>query len=84
VFTPNADGRNDQWAPNYIAVDWAEWEVRNRNGAVMATGTRPEDFWDGTYHGRPAAAGVYFVIAKAKNVNVVDPVVLTTALHLVR
>lgn len=84
VFTPNSDGRNDQWAPNYIAVDWAEWEVRNRNGAVMATGIRPEDFWDGTYHGRPAADGVYFVIAKAKNVNVVDPVVLTTALHLVR
>jgi gliding motility-associated-like protein len=84
VFSPNADGRNDQWAPKYTAVDWAEWEVRNRNGALMATGTRPEDFWDGTYHGRPAADGVYFVIAKAKNVNVVDPVVLTTALHLVR
>jgi hypothetical protein len=84
VFSPNADGRNDQWAPKYTAVDWAEWEVRNRNGALIATGTRPEDFWDGTYHGRPAADGVYFVIAKAKNVNVVDPVVLTTALHLVR
>ena len=84
VFSPNGDGRNDQWAPNYTAVDWAEWEVRNRNGIVMATGTRPEEFWDGTYRGRPAADGVYFVIAKAKNVNVLEPVVLTTAVHLVR
>jgi gliding motility-associated-like protein len=84
VFTPNADGQNDQWAPNYQAVDWAEWEVRNRSGAVVATGTRPEDFWDGSVNGRPAPDGVYFVVAKAKNVNVVDPVVLTTALHLMR
>jgi len=84
VFTPNADGQNDQWAPKYQAVDWAEWEVRNRNGAVVATGTRPEDFWDGSVNGRNAPAGVYFVVAKAKNVNVVDPVILTGALHLVR
>jgi gliding motility-associated-like protein len=84
VFTPNADGQNDQWAPNYQAVDWAEWEVRNRNGAVVATGTRPEDFWDGNVNGRPAPDGVYFVVAKAKNVNVVDPVILTGALHLMR
>jgi gliding motility-associated-like protein len=84
VFTPNADGQNDQWAPKYQAVDWAEWEVRNRNGAVVATGTRPEDFWDGSVNGRNAPAGVYFVVAKAKNVNVVDPVILTGALHLMR
>lgn len=84
VFTPNADGQNDQWAPNYQAVDWAEWEVRNRNGAVVATGTRPEDFWDGNVNGRPAPDGVYFVVAKAKNVNVVDPVILTGTLHLMR
>ena len=84
VFTPNADGQNDQWAPNYQAVDWAEWEVRNRNGAVVATGTRPEDFWDGNVNGRPAPDGVYYVVAKAKNVNVMDPVILTGALHLMR
>lgn len=82
VVTPNGDGRNDAWAPNYQAVDWAEWEVRNRNGDVVARGTRPEDFWDGTLRGRPAPDGVYFVVAKAKNVNVVEPVVLTGTLHV--
>jgi hypothetical protein len=50
----------------------------------VATGTRPEDFWDGNVNGRPAPDGVYFVVAKAKNVNVVDPVILTGALHLMR
>jgi gliding motility-associated-like protein len=84
VFTPNADGRNDTWAPNYLAVDWAEWEVRNRFGALVASGTQPEDFWDGTWNGRPAADGVYYVVAKAKNRNVALPVVLTGALHLMR
>lgn len=84
VFTPNADGRNDTWAPNYLAVDWAEWEVRNRFGALVASGSRPEDSWDGTWNGRPAADGVYYVVAKAKNRNVALPVVLTGALHLMR
>ena len=56
--------------------------VHAENGDVVARGTRPEDFWDGTLRGRPAPDGVYFVVAKAKNVNVVEPVVLTGTLHV--
>jgi gliding motility-associated-like protein len=66
VFTPNGDGFNDL----FTFKNHEGWEletcIRNRWGQVVFEG-RNDHWWDGTIHGQPAAAGVYYYTVTASN-----------------
>lgn len=55
VFTPNADGINDIFAPNVDLV------IIDRNGIVIYKG---KNGWDGNYNGTKAPTDTYFYLVK--------------------
>jgi gliding motility-associated-like protein len=64
VFTPNGDGYNDYFMirnPNQVSYTL---EVFNRWGNLVFQGNQ-NYFWNGTFNGEPAPAGVYFYVLKA-------------------
>ncbi|MBL7812746.1 MAG: gliding motility-associated C-terminal domain-containing protein [Bacteroidetes bacterium] len=59
-FTPNNDGRNDDWGPrNISAVKEYSLRIFNRWGQVIYETRNPMDAWDGTYKGEPVPDGAY-------------------------
>lgn len=65
VFSPNGDGVNDVYIPDFIAADRVEWEVFSRWGTRIFQANSLEEAWDGTYNGRLVSEGVYFVVVRA-------------------
>lgn len=64
VFTPNGDGINDTY---YIKVKYMSLyniSIYNRWGQEIFHSTDPTSPWDGTVHGSPAPAGVYYYIIR--------------------
>lgn len=84
MFSPNGDGINDLFKPAYTYVEWAEWSVYSRWGQKVFGSTDPIGGWDGTYHGRPASDGVYFVELRAGNYRDATVVFLQVTIHLMR
>jgi gliding motility-associated-like protein len=73
AFTPNADGRNDQF--RVITQGRYEldiFQIRNRWGQVVFTTTDKRQGWDGTWYGEPQDIGVYFYYVKYKCLNGVE------------
>lgn len=69
VFTPNGDGANDEFRVDYKSiVEYHIW-VYNRWNKLVYESTNPMEGWDGTINGRPAAAGAYFYVIRAKGVD---------------
>jgi len=63
AFTPNNDGRNDQFKPVfYGAFSQYSLAVYNRWGERIFFSYQLEEGWDGMHNGRPAALGVYYYI----------------------
>lgn len=68
-FTPNADGVNDYW---YIKGDNPKnpqiknTEIYDRYGKLIIT-LRPNDSWDGTFHGKPMPIDDYWFKINFKN-----------------
>ena len=60
TFTPNGDGINDLFLPNYHV------QVFTRNGLLLYDGTNG---WDGTYRGKPVRNDTYFYILYYQSVN---------------
>ena len=61
AFTPNADGKNDEFKPiiNFIPRDYL-FVVYNRYGIVIFKSNDPDKGWDGKINGnKPAPEGVY-------------------------
>jgi len=58
VFTPNQDGSNDIFMPDYFI------QVFDRNGIILFSGT---DGWDGNYKGKPLDADTYFYVLEYVN-----------------
>ncbi len=60
VFTPNDDGRNDNWQI-FLPCIWLSFrlEVFDRWGNVVFAADDPEQPWDGTWRGKKVAPGVY-------------------------
>jgi gliding motility-associated-like protein len=58
VFTPNGDGVNDVFLPDY------ELKVFSRNGVIMYQGT---DGWDGRYKGVLVEPGSYIFQVRIKS-----------------
>jgi len=62
-FTPNDDGKNDQWNfggidnfPNIIV------EIYNRWGSMIYSSKGYQDPWDGTFEGKPVSIATYYYI----------------------
>ena len=65
VFTPNGDGKNDEFRVAYRSLrDFHIW-VYNRWGKLVYESTDPAKGWDGNINGRPAAEGAYFYVVRA-------------------
>jgi len=58
VFTPNQDGSNDTFMPDYFI------QVFDRNGIILFSGTTG---WDGNYQGKPLDADTYFYVLEYVN-----------------
>jgi len=68
AFSPNGDGINDIYKPKEGWQSLVEFKasIYNRWGQKLYEWTDPDEGWDGTYNGRDAKQGVYFVVVKAK------------------
>ena len=66
VFTPNGDGKNDEFRVAYKSIIEFHGWIYNRWGRKVFEWTDPAKGWNGTINGRSAAAGVYFYIIQAK------------------
>ena len=65
VFTPNGDGKNDEFRVAYRSLREFHCWVYNRWGKLVFEWTDPAKGWDGTINGRPAAEGAYFYVIRA-------------------
>jgi gliding motility-associated-like protein len=66
VFTPNGDGVNDEFRVAYKSLISFHCTVYNRWGRKIFEWSDPTKGWDGTINGKPAAAGAYVYLIKAK------------------
>ena len=65
VFTPNGDGKNDEFRVAYRSLVQFHCWVYNRWGKLVYEWDDPAKGWDGTINGRPAAEGAYFYVIRA-------------------
>jgi gliding motility-associated-like protein len=65
VFTPNGDGKNDEFRVAYRSLREFHCWVYNRWGKLVFDWVDPAKGWDGTINGRPAAEGAYFYVIRA-------------------
>lgn len=65
VFTPNGDGKNDEFRVAYRSLREFHCWVYNRWGKLVYEWTDPAKGWDGTINGRPAAEGAYYYVIRA-------------------
>ncbi len=60
AFTPNGDGRNDQFKPGVIGASFFEMTIYDRWGKLLTVERQPANGWDGNLPtGVPAPEGVY-------------------------
>ena len=65
VFTPDGNGKNDEFRVSYRSLREFHCWVYNRWGKLVYDWTDPSKGWDGTINGRPAAEGAYFYVIRA-------------------
>ena len=65
VFTPNGDGKNDEFRVAFRSLRMFHIQVYNRWGKLVYDSTNPEQGWDGNINGKPAAEGAYFYVVRA-------------------
>ncbi|MBL7958434.1 MAG: gliding motility-associated C-terminal domain-containing protein, partial [Flavobacteriales bacterium] len=66
VFSPNNDGRNDQFRLTSTGIDRIEVTIFNRYGEEVARLSRVRQAWDGrTFAGEQCSDGTYFYIVEA-------------------
>lgn len=71
AFSPNGDGVNDIYKAKDTHKSIVEFKayIFNRWGQKLYEWSDIDGGWDGTYHGSPVKAGVYFVLVKAKGAD---------------
>jgi len=65
VFTPDGNGKNDEFRVAYRSLREFHCWVYNRWGKLVYNWTDPAKGWDGTINGRQAAEGAYFYVIRA-------------------
>lgn len=69
AFTPNNDGVNDDYLPQYRNVIQTEFNVYNRWGELLFTTNLLNQGWNGTYGNQPMPADVYIYQIKYTGAN---------------
>jgi gliding motility-associated-like protein len=70
VFTPNSDGKNDEFHAEYQSIGTFDCIIFNRWGKKMFEWTDVTKGWDGkTEGGKDASDGVYYYILSAKGID---------------
>jgi len=69
VFSPNGDGKNDEFFFTSYGIKDVEWAVFNRYGEQMFESRSELDTWDGTYKGKVLDTGVYVVRIMYSNIG---------------
>ena len=59
AFSPNFDGTNDRFGIYGFHIKSMKLTIFDRWGGVLFETVDPEERWDGTVNGEPAATGVY-------------------------
>ncbi len=59
AFSPNGDGKNEEFLPKVNDVDFYQLDIFNRQGQLVFRTNSTEIGWDGTLGGSPAPPGVY-------------------------
>ena len=65
VFTPNGDGKNDEFRVAYRSIREFHCWIYNRWGKLVYEWTDPAKGWDGMIGNRPASEGAYFYVIRA-------------------
>ena len=65
VFTPDGNGKNDEFRVSYRSLREFHCWVYNRWGKLVYQWTDPARGWDGTINGRKAAEGAYYYVIRA-------------------
>lgn len=65
VFTPNGDGKNDEFRIAYKSIISFHCWVYNRWGRLVYEWSDPTKGWNGNINGREASPSAYFYIIKA-------------------
>lgn len=81
AFTPNADGKNDEFFITARNIELVSWQIFNRWGEKIYTSNSLNDSWDGQINGKNVPSGVYlyqvlFRTPVLKEVNVYKGVVM--------
>ncbi|MGN1263112.1 MAG: gliding motility-associated C-terminal domain-containing protein [Prevotella sp.] len=74
AFSPNGDGINDIYKAkaNHKSIISFKAYIFNRWGQKLYEWSDIDGGWDGTFHGSPVKAGVYYVLVKAKGADGID------------
>lgn len=63
-FSPNGDGKNDEFTIQGGPFDAFDLKIYNRYGLVIFESTSPHEGWGGTYNGKDQPAGTYVYTLK--------------------
>jgi gliding motility-associated-like protein len=69
VFSPNGDGVNDLFAVDVRGIRQYHIQIFNRWGQLLFESDDADLHWNGSWNGRPVAAGAYMAIIKASPLN---------------
>lgn len=69
VFSPNADGINDYWAPITTGLKNARWSIYDRWGAEITQGQGLPISWDGKKNGQPCPEGIYTYVIELETME---------------
>jgi len=62
VFTPNNDGINDNWLPDFQNITQFDLIIYNRWGTPVFTGDQNKYIWDGNCGNQQCSDGTYFYV----------------------
>lgn len=82
VFSPNNDGVNDVFLPDFRGAESVKWTVFNRWGSLIFESESTTEGWDGTVNGRPVAEGVYYITAIANGAASLQPYKIQGSVHV--
>lgn len=69
AFTPNYDGKNDEFHFKGIGIEEFNYQVFNRWGEMLFEGQGMEDAWNGQFKGKMVQSGVYTYVAQYKTLH---------------
>ena len=87
VFTPDADGKNDEWVIGYAGWDKIDVKIINRWGQWVTTYSLPKDgHWNGKAKGDFVAmpAGTYFYFIECWDEETRETKTVTGSINLIR